>query len=130
MFVRYQGITLSCSFCPVQSSKFNASNRFQRAKIASPEFIGSMECFIGKMHLLGLELFKFRVSRKFSACVEEHPCMETYSSDEYNEWSGRWRRRWTFQSSQCDKTYVRRLFILGSKTNFPYFPSIHSEPPF
>ena len=49
---------------------FNASNWLQRAKIASPEFIGSAECFISKMPLLGLEMFKLRVSRQFSACIQ------------------------------------------------------------
>jgi hypothetical protein len=51
-----QEIILSGLFDSGLISMFDASNWFHQAKIASPEFIGSVECFIGKMH--GPEMFK------------------------------------------------------------------------
>jgi len=61
---------------------FNASNWLQRAKIASPEFIGSAECFISKIPLLGLEMFYAPCFEAIFGMYTSYAFVKTHSSDD------------------------------------------------
>ena len=66
-------IILSCHLAVVKLLLFYASNWFQRAKIASPPFIGGVECFIGKNAPFRFQrassVFEGNCCRIFNACI-------------------------------------------------------------